>query len=675
MYSQLLKKMPGCLFSLAFFFRFTALLSAQELIYYVAPTGNNTNDGTVESPWLTIQYAIDYSSLHRKDSLQPIKIVLRGGDYFLDSAIRIENIQHLSLVAAKGENPVLQGLEAVSEWQLVTHNKDLNQLPKESLGKVWQASLNREVTLVGEKNRMDVYYKGSRLHLARWPNQSYTFSGKTRGVQPPLEVKNYRNYKGCAEGVFEYRNSRINTWCNEKEIFLHGYWFWDWAEEYKKVKSVDSLQCIITLELPHHHYGYRDELKFYGMNILSELDTIGEFYVDNEKKVICFYPPANFDPSQVTVSNYNADEMIHFENSSQVLVKGLSLQGGQNGAISIYKCSDLSIEDCKIVQFGNDAITIEASKQCFIKGCLLDQLGHGGIVALGGDRITLTHADYFVENTVISNFSLYKPTYEPAILFEGAGMTIRHCLFFNAPSTALRLDGNDILVEYNKFENLVTESDDQGALDAWFDITYRGVVIRYNYWRNITGSSFQGATAIRLDDLISGFIVYGNIFENCGGGRFGAVQMNGGKDNQIINNVMFHCHKLYSTSLWDDQRWKDVVASDRVTRQIIDFDFPSSLYKDHYPELRSDSALLPPPNHNFILRNISVNPDILISEEKQCVLEDNVEILKSKKSLKYYLQPIRLKKLGLTPIPFKKIGIQYNEYYLMNGSGSGRVVR
>ena len=633
---------------------FMPLLSAQELTFYVSP---NTPDAFGQ----TIQQAVDMS----RQQTQPIRIVLRGGEYVITDPIRIDNGHRISLVAAEGETPVLQGAVVVKGWQKVTDKAVMSRLPQEAVVKVWQATLDDADFDLIDGNRIDFYYNGQRLHLARWPNHSYTQSGKAMGKLPPLEEKNYRNYKGCAEGVFEYKDVRIDKWAQEKEVYLHGYWFWDWAEEYKKVEKIDTVNHIITLALPHHHYGYRHEFRFYGMNLLCELDTVGEYYVDRESNTIYLYPPDDFDPTanQVTASCYNADYMLTVENSSQIVIQGLTMQGGRNGAINIGHCQDLSIKDCRMVQFGDDAITLKASKNCQIQGCFLDQLGHGGIVVVGGNRKTLEPADYLVENTFVSNFSLYKPTYEPAIVFDGAGLTIRHCHFANSASSALRLNGNDILVEYNKFQDLVRESDDQGALDAWFDITYRGVVIRYNYWKNITGRTVEGAAAIRLDDLISGFVVEGNVFENCGGGKFGAVQINGGKDNLITNNLMYHCHKLYSTSKWTDKRWQDLIASERVQQQIKEYDFPSALYKERYPELRGDSALLPPPNRDFIFHNLSVNAEIAIpAEEKQCVLQGNVEVKERKGSLSYYLQPKRLKKYGLNAIPFEKMGIQNNKF-------------
>ena len=54
--------------------------------------------------------------------------------------------------------------------------------------------------------------------------------------------------------------------------------------------------------------------------------------------------------------------------------------------------------------------------------------------------------------------------------------------------------------------------------------------------RNIADSDC-GQAAIRFDDAICGNLVYGNRFENCAVGKFGGVQINGGRGNVIRNNL------------------------------------------------------------------------------------------------------------------------------------------
>jgi len=76
--------------------------------YYVAPDGSNANDGSINSPWATIQYAIEHSG--------PGDIVyLRDGVYVQGATIRGDrgqggaNGQFWTLKAYPNEKPVIKG--------------------------------------------------------------------------------------------------------------------------------------------------------------------------------------------------------------------------------------------------------------------------------------------------------------------------------------------------------------------------------------------------------------------------------------------------------------------------------------------------------------------------------------------------------------------------------------
>ncbi|MBO5660353.1 MAG: hypothetical protein J6R98_04880 [Bacteroidaceae bacterium] len=180
---------------------------------------------------------------------------------------------------------------------------------------------------------------------------------------------------------------------------------------------------------------------------------------------------------------------------------------------------------------------------------MLENLGLDGIRLIGGNRHTLEPSNHKVTNTVVHNFSLYKRTYQPAIYVEGVGLTRSNNLFAESSSSAMRIEANECLIEYNQNFHVVTESDDQGGLDMFYNYALRGNVICYNHWRDIRGATHWGSAGVRFDDLISDQLVYGNVFENVGGGHFGGVQIHGGKDNLIENNLFYNCSKAVSFSL------------------------------------------------------------------------------------------------------------------------------
>ena len=139
-----------------------------------------------------------------------------------------------------------------------------------------------------------------------------------------------------------------------------------------------------------------------------------------------------------------------------------------------------------------------------------------------------------------------------------------HNKIHDTPCHALRIEGNDHVVEYNEVFNVVRESDDQGGIDMFYNPTYRGNIFRYNFWHDIGSGRACGGAGIRLDDAISGNLIYGNVFARCSDGNFGGVQIHGGKDNWVENNLFVDCHFGISLSQWSDERWEQFLAEPKV---------------------------------------------------------------------------------------------------------------
>ena len=633
---------------------------------YVSPDGDDTNPGTVSKPFKTLSHAVEAANA----MATPTRIILKDGEYPLDGTVEVKGISGLRIEAAKGAAPVLTGEIRLEGWtrsdEATLSEAESRQVCSDFMKDIWVADLHKAGIedvggVIGRSNRIDIYFNGKRLHPARWPNEGYTRSGKALGATPT--GPNYAGYTGSVEGIFEYTDERIDRWAGEKEPYVHGYWFWDWSEDYNKVESINPSKRTISVAEPYHGYGYRDGFRYYGLNLLCELDTKGEYYLDREAGRLFILAPDGFDPAggQVTASLFSKPYMLEAENCKDLTIEGLTFRGGRNGAVSVTKCINLTIKDCVIEQFGDNLMSWIDSKDCTLEGCLLREMGHGGIVAKGGDRKTLEPAGYRITDNIFKDISLYKPTYEPPVICEGAGMLVDHNWFGNCASSALRLEGNDMVVEYNHFENLVTESDDQGGIDVFYNFTYRGNIVRYNWWQDITGATREGAAGVRLDDIISGYKIYGNVFVNCGGGHFGAVQIHGGMDNFVENNIMYDCRKMINATTWSAETFYDKYTRPEQRKRLEEVGFPSELYKSRYPELALEEDPFSHRNFNTVRNNLCVNPEVPHEDAEGYVYEGNTE-LDSEKPLEYFLDPKVLKDYGLAPIPWKEMGLKDNKF-------------
>lgn len=588
----------------------------------------------------------------QKDN-ETLAISLPAGSLSLTRPLVLEDAHDLIIEGSGNHETVLSGDIAVVHWKRDAARPG-----------VLVAALPDSVDLgcaSGRQHRIDLYCDGHRQQLARWPNEGFTAAGRALGSTDVGDT--WIHIHGSREGIFEYVDDRIDNWTREKDAFLHGYWYWDWAEESHHIETIDTLRKSISVMKPYHDYGYRDGLRFYGYNLLCELDADGEYYIDREDRLIYWKPCADYKAgkSRTALSVFDGEAAIVLRNCTNVTLRNVTLRGVRNRGIVVEGGRDVSIENCHLTGLGDNAVTLEQGSGHRVVGCRINELGCGGIVARGGNRRTLVPSGFVISDNVVQDFSLYKRTYEPAVYFHGAGIAITHNRFQGSSSSAMRVEGNDIDIAFNQCFDLVKESDDQGGLDTWYDFSYRRISIRNNHWRHVVGGMFAGAAAIRFDDIISGQEVVGNIFEQCGGGGFGAVQIHGGKDNVITGNVFYDCPSALSCTVWNDDTWESKYNTAHHLNKLAEVDCFSELYLSRYPELREEPSSAR--NRNYLTDNLVINAsDIDRNHSTQIICSHNTLLTDTVSGLAHFLDPSVLGAYGIPPIPFDSIGPRKDRY-------------
>ncbi|MGO9111084.1 MAG: right-handed parallel beta-helix repeat-containing protein [Thermoguttaceae bacterium] len=592
---------------------------------HVAPGGDDQGLGTADKPFVSLERARDeIRTMRRKGSLPRggARVLVHGGEYTVSKTLVLtaedsgNESEPVRYSAAPGEKVLFRGGVHLNGWKPLTDAKPYPLLPRESIGKVWYLDLkNAGITTpmplklggFGSGNGFtthpahELFFNGKALQIARGPNEGFLHIAD---VVVKDGTKGY-DRTGSKTGIFTYTGDLPRKWAAEPDLLLYGYWFWDWADSYERVASIDPEKRVITLARPWHNYGFGIGAPFYAYNALSELDRPGEWYLDRVNGRILMYPPSDLQGATVALSTF-ADTMVNLENVSNIRFEGLIWELGSADAIHVQGGANCLFAGCTIRHFAGNAIDLRGGSHHGLLSCDIYSMGRGGITVSGGNRRTLSPGGHFVENCDIHDLSRIDHTYTPAIILDGVGNRVRHNRLHDVRSSAIRLGGNNHTVEYNEVYNVVTESDDQGGIDMWGNTTYRGNVFRYNYWHHIgnwrgTGEAPAcGQCAIRLDDAICGTLIQGNIFQRCSAGKvgFGGVQIHGGKDNIVENNLFADCTAMVSCSPWDDARWRAFVKS-AMNRREIDRD----LYLQRYPEL---ATLLDNANLNHVRNNRAV---------------------------------------------------------------------
>ena len=637
-------------------------------VFYVSPSGDDAAQGTQASPWRTPEASAGHVRTYMQAHPgQAVRLEFAAGTYRLREPLVFEGLS--AALTLSGPDAVFSGEMPVTGWTPVTDPSVLSRMPAAAAGKVLQADLRAcgvsdLGTATERTDRIDLYCDGVRQTLARWPDSGFTQAGRAVGQTTLPDT--WIHVPGTAEGRLEYLDDRMERWARESDPRLFGYWYWDWADKYHRLAAVDSRRREFTLDEPWSHYGYRDSCRFYGLNLLCELDAPGEYYIDRDKGMIYWIAPEGGSKDGTVVSVFDGSAMIVAKDCKGLCISGLSFEGGRCGAVQLTGGEDNAVFDCRFARFGDTVLRIEGGHGHWVDGCLLTELGCGGISMTGGDRRTLEPADFKVTNTIVERFSLFKRTYEPAVFFHGVGLLVSHNRFQYSSSSALRLEGNEITVEYNQCWDLVKESDDQGGFDTFMDYSYRGIVLRYNHWRDIKGGSYAGAAGIRFDDIISGQTVYGNVFERCGGGGwsggggFGGVQINGGRDNRIVNNLFYDCPWAVSGRALQGARWTSVLTTGLSAERLKDVDIFSPAYVAAYSEMQAHFSEAE--GRNEVSLNLVVNAKALLLDRNDGFICSGNTVLHSIQPLSWFLKPSTQRECGLEPIPFAEIGVGRNRW-------------
>ena len=644
---------------------------APALTFYVSPQGSDANPGSIEKPFATFQRAQQEVVAGKRQGGLPkggIEIRFREGVYRLREGIKLatdaSGTQEAPVVyrAHEKENVRFNGGVAVTEFRPVDNASILSRLPEESRGKVMVADLKAQgVTDFGTLQprgfgcesppTLELYFNAKPMQPARWPNEGFARTGKV--IEPGVMKEN----RGA---IFEYVGDRPARWQQARDVWLYGYWYYDWVDNAIGVTSIDPQTHRISTAHTSP-YGMQAGQPYYAYNLLEEIDTPGEWYLDRESGKLYFYPPS--DPAAATIEISMVNEpLLRMDGASYATLSGLTFELGRYHGVVIEGGDHCLLAGCTLRELAGDGAVLSGGTNHGIFGCDIYTLGRGGTVVTGGDRKTLTPGNLFVENCHVYDFSRIDRTYTPAVLIGGCGNRIAHNLFHDSPCHAIRLEGNDHVVEFNNIHDVVRESDDQGGLDMFLNLTYRGNILRYNFWHDIGSGRDCGQAGIRLDDAISGTLIYGNVFHRCSVSQFGGVQIHGGKDNWVDNNVFVSCKFGISFSSWGQKRWSDFLESDTVKKFLAEDDITRPPYSERYPELR---RLSENPDVNMIWRNLLYNCGSLLTRDRGIqALADNYLAQQDPGFIDAASGDFRLRKgasafdkLGLRPIPFDEIGL------------------
>ncbi len=531
--------------------------AARQAHFYVAPTGNDAWSGLRPAPD-AVKGDGPFRSLARaRDAVRGLKqraafpargvvIDIAAGVYPLSESLALD-AQDSGLAdapvtyraAASGARVI--GGQVVSGFAPVTDAAIRERLPAAARDAVVQLHLPSvgvtdfgHMALSGFHQRkplahLQLFFDGQPMRLAEWPNGTWTtIAAVPKGQRV---VDNSGKPRGTSTDRFHYTGDRPQRWRALDDVWVHGYWFVDWADQYLRVKSIDTDSRAVVIAPPQSGYGYKKGQRFRFLNVLEELDQPGEYYLDRKTGMLTFWPPSPVDKGVAMVSLLT-EPLLKVDGASHVRFQGLALECGRSDGAVVTGGQDVLFAGCAVRNLGGAGIRVHGGRGHRVQSCDLYGLGDGGIYLSGGDRQTLIPAGHVAENNHIHHFAQWVRTYRVGVRMSGVGLRASHNLIHDAPHSGITYSGNDHVIEYNELHSLCLDTGDVGGIYTGRDWSARGTVIRSNHIHHLGGLN-MGSNAVYLDDLASGQTVVGNVIHHV----WRAMMIGGGRDNIVENNI------------------------------------------------------------------------------------------------------------------------------------------
>ena len=688
--------------------------------FFISPSGNDKYAGTIEKPFATLEKARKaVRKILAKEKNISIAVYFRAGDYFLKNSVVFD-----SLDSGTGDNPVTYSAynnEVVSfsggisiPVKYATPVKDdlvLNRFPLTAKNKILQIDLKRSgikdfgtLTPRGfarpyQPAPMELFCNKAAMHLARYPNDTLIPLGK---VLDPGSIPRNGDFSHRG-GKFQFSIDEPDRWAAAKDIWISGFFCYGYADDAVQIADLDLKNRIISTR-QETLYGFESGKNFqrwFAYNLLEEIDSPGEYYIDRTSGILYFYGPEE-ELKTIEVSMLE-EPLVQLKNTSFIHFNGINFECSRGMGVYIEKGKENRIDSCVFRNLGIVGVCVgkgiepfaelthegdgqpasgklgslmnymykhttfdrEAGTGHIISNCEIYNTGSGGISLGGGVRLTLKKGNNQVANCSIHDFNRLDRSYKAGINIDGVGNVIRNCEIFNCPGSAILLHGNDHLIEYNSIHHAVTDGDDMGAIYYGRDPSEFGNKVQYNFFHHI-GNDHGLIVSVYHDDGACGMEVTGNIFYLAGKR---SVLIGGGSDNAYRNNIFIESPMAFHL----DNRlmgWaKANVDKDGIFQKRLEaVNYKQAPYATAYPKLKNyfeDSPALP--KRNFIENNVFVNIKLIHNGNADWSYFGKNYIasgdpgFENYNEMNFQLKPSsEIFKLlpGFKAIPFHKIGIQ-----------------
>jgi PDZ domain len=484
--------------------------ASDENCIFASTNGSDQNPGTESRPLKTFE-AVQTAVVERKKQTRgALTVYFRAGTYYLPETV-VFTTEHsgqqdapIAYSPYPGEQVVLSGGSRIS-----THWTD------------YRNGIMQTPVPPGTDSEQ-LFVNGERQILARYPNYD-------------SQAKYLNGY--AADAV---SRERVARWANPKGGYIHALHQYLWGDQHYIITGKDA-DGNLTYEggwqnnrpKPMH-----SEYRFVE-NIFEELDSPGEWFLDKEKNILYYYPPAGVDLNTAVTEVVRLRHLVEFRGTAESPVRWITLRGFdfrhasrtfmeirepllrsdwriyRGGALFFTGAEDCDVTDCTLDQLGGNAVFVNNyNRRVHITGCHIAAAGGNGICFVG-DRSAVRNAlnsyddrhaigdldetpgplsanypeDCLVEDCLIYQTGRVEKQSAPIEIDISKSITVRHASIYDVPRAGINIgDGcfGGHHIDFCDVFDTVKETGDHGSFNSW---------ARDRWW---------GVTGFDLDSAVDG---------------------------------------------------------------------------------------------------------------------------------------------------------------------------
>ncbi len=605
---------------------------------YVSLDGNDANDGSITAPFETLEGARDYIRKLKSEKGLPnggITVYIREGEYNRKKTFHLTKEDsgtedcRITYTSYPGEYVNLMGGKTITAeaFEKVTGD-NLHRIPEEAREYVYQVDLKKfgytsadigQVDYRGAYSTPDyqpntpwyntfaeVFEEDERQTLARYPNEGYIY------IKTVID--------GCSQWFYDksdptgftisYEDEHIDRWANVEGAKLYGCFMYDFADATVDIKEVNTRKRTITSEQavafgvkPSDGIGGR----YYGFNILEELDIPGEYYIDIDNAILYYYPKGDVNTSKIQISIMRSN-IITAEKCDYITIKDIDISVTRGNGVMIDQCNYTVVDGCTIYNIGYIGYYCNEGTNNGLKNSEVYNIAQSGVAIDGYDAMeTLVPCNNYAINNRIHDFAKLVQMCVGGFILAGTGIYCGYNEVYNGPTMGIMMHQvNETVIEYNNIHHVMRDTSDCGAIYWGMSHRQLGQKIRYNYIHDC-GEGQPSLIGVYADGGVGGIEMYGNIIANIANGvgtsTFGS---NNNIDNNLYVNIGrsailgFHCTDMVGTQEGATQLEEDANSY-----------YKNEYWREKYPflveELERKGADYYNPVRNVIQNNIDID--------------------------------------------------------------------